>query len=65
MMMMMSVYVCMSEYSIYAFIYNEDNYTIGNKKKDFNDNLELHRVSSAIGNTSRDHMTKKSTCRER
>jgi hypothetical protein len=33
MMMMMSVYVCMSEYSIYAFIYNEDNYAIGNKKK--------------------------------
>ncbi len=36
--------VYMLKYCIYAFIYNEDNYTISNKKKeDFNEDSECAR----------------------
>jgi hypothetical protein len=55
-------YVYMLEYCIYAFIYNEDNYTKSDKKKILMTIWNVQGISNAIGNINRDHMTKKSTC---
>ncbi len=48
--------VSQSNVYIYAFIYNEDNYTI---KKDFDDNLLSATNRKCNWNTNRDQMTKK------